>query len=389
LIGGPDTLTNYSQEFQLISNASTGPRWIVGAYFFSEEADLDLIADLSGFFPGFTFSQGLQTVETTASAVFGQLTWDLNDSWALTLGGRFNYEEKDVLLEGSKEIGFTYAPGVALPYSDSDSWTEFTPKATLEYTFDEGMLYLTYARGFKSGGFNYPAAPGEPLDSEILDMVELGMKGNFADNRVRVNLAAYYYDYSGLQVTRASGGLNASATTENAAEAEIYGFDADITWLASQSLSITAGLNLLDTEYTDYEAAAKSFNGTPGTVNFGFDASGESLLRAPDLSYFVSLTKDFSVGDARVPLIVTYSYTDSYLFDFIVEPETAALKQDSYGLLTARLSYVSPDETWQVALFGNNLTDEEYFDDVVASGPGVRGSWGAPRTYGVEVNFSF
>ena len=89
-----------------------------------------------------------------------------------------------------------------------------------------------------------------------------------------------------------------------------------------------------------------------------------------------------------MPLVVTYSHKDSYLFDFVIEPEMAPLRQDDYGLLTARLSYIL-DEHWEVSVWGNNLTDEDYFDDVVANASGLRASRGAPRTYGVEVRYNF
>ena len=387
VVGGDDTVNNVSQEIQILSNNDSNLQWIVGAYYFSEESDLDLISEIPVFgFPA-PFSQGFQTVESDSWAIFGQATWNISDRWSLTAGGRYSDDEKEVLLVDSPDatINFIAAP---TPFTQKDSWTEFTPKATLKYNIDDVMFYVTYARGYKSGGFNYPAAGGQPLDPEILDMFELGMKGEFFDNRLRLNLAAFYYDYADLQVTRAAAGVGATATTENAAEAEIYGFDMEFTWLATNELTITGGFNYLDSEYTDFDAAAKSFAGGPFTTNVGIDASGESLLRAPDFSLFASMAYEFSWGDARMPLVVTYSHKDSYLFDFVIEPEMAPLRQDDYGLLTARLSYIL-DEHWEVSVWGNNLTDEDYFDDVVANASGLRASRGAPRTYGVEVRYNF
>ena len=97
---------------------------------------------------------------------------------------------------------------------------------------------------------------------------------------------------------------------------------------------------------------------------------------------------EFTWNNASMPLVVTYSHKDSYLFDFVAEADMAPLRQDDYGLLTARLSYM-PDEHWEVSAYGNNLTDEDYFDDVVANGSGLRASRGAPRTYGVELRYNF
>lgn len=383
VIGGDDFVNNVSQEIQVISNNDSNLQWIAGAYYFSEESDLDLIIDINGF----VFSQGFQTVESDSWAIFGQATWDINDRWSLTAGGRYSDDEKEALIVASPDVGFTFGSGV-MPFTQKDSWTEFTPKATLEYNLDDVMYYFTYARGYKSGGFNYPAVGGQPLKPEILDMFELGMKREFLANRLRLNAAVFYYDYKDLQVTRASQGAGATATTENAAEAEIWGIDMDFTWLVTDRLTLTGGFNYLDSEYTDFDAAARGFGGTPGTGTVGIDASGESLLRAPDFSLFASMVYEFTWGNATMPLVVTYSHKDSYLFDFVAEPDMAALRQDDYGLLTARLSYI-PDGHWEVAVYGNNITDENYFDDVVANGSGLRASRGAPRTYGVELRYNF
>ncbi len=127
----------------------------------------------------------------------------------------------------------------------------------------------------------------------------------------------------------------------------------------------------------------------PGMSDVEFDASGRSMLRAPDWSGFVSAEYAFEMGDASVPVVVTYSYKDEYEFDFVADPLSERLVQDSYGLLSARISYVTPAADWIVAVWGNNLTDEEYFDDIVGNSRGIRGSWGLPRTYGVDLTFNF
>jgi iron complex outermembrane receptor protein len=382
---------DFSQEFQLVSNSDGSWDWILGAYYFNSDVDYDLTLDVG--LP-IHLSQGFQNVETTAWAVYGQSTWHIDEAWALTLGARWNSEKKEVETLASTNAPVTFTPG--LPFEDNETWDEFTPKVTLEYNLEEAMVYLTYARGFKSGGYNYPAAGSAALDPEILDMVELGLKGDFLDSSLRVNASLYYYDYADLQVTRAASGGGGLVTTENAADAQILGFDADITWLATDHLTVTAGLNLLDTEYKDYDANAKVFNAVltgdpsvPGMSDVEFDASGRSMLRAPDWSGFVSAEYAFEMGDASVPVVVTYSYKDEYEFDFVADPLSERLVQDSYGLLSARISYVTPAEDWIVAVWGNNLTDEEYFDDIVGNSRGIRGSWGLPRTYGVDLTFNF
>lgn len=136
-----------------------------------------------------------------------------------------------------------------------------------------------------------------------------------------------------------------------------------------------------------------AFTQTPGAFGMtavSFDADGESLLRAPDWSAFVSARYEFPVGDGTMPLVVNYLYKDSYAYDFVADPTSERLIQDGYGLLNARLGYVSPSETWEFSLWGSNLTDEDdYYEDIVGNAAGIRGSHGAPRTYGVDLSYSF
>ena len=100
------------------------------------------------------------------------------------------------------------------------------------------MLYLTYARGFKSGGYNYAASVGSglPLDPEVLDMVELGWKTTHADGRLQVSGSLFYYDYKDLQVTRAVAGSGVNVT-ENAADARALGLDLEVAWMPADWLS--------------------------------------------------------------------------------------------------------------------------------------------------------
>ena len=382
----------FSQEFQLLS-VSDGPwDWLAGAYLFSETSGFELILDLN---IADLASQGNQRVETTAYAVFGQATYDFNTRWSLTLGGRWNHEEKEVWLEASDIAGITLS---TVPFEDKDDWDEFTPKVALERHFDSGMVYLSYAKGFKSGGYNYPASAndGYVLHPEVLDMIEAGWKITSSTGRLQFNGAVYYYDYKDLQVTRALSG-SGLVVTENAANANVLGLDLDLEWMPADWLSLTAGLNLLDSEYKDYDASAMVFNAVltgdptvPGMSSTLFDAAGESLLRAPDSSLFVSAELRGRLGSLSVPVIVTYSYKDDFLFDFVADPSSERLVQSSYGLLSARASAITADGHWAFSIWGRNLTDEDdYFMDIVGNSAGIRGSHGAPRTLGLDVTYRF
>jgi iron complex outermembrane receptor protein len=380
----------YSQEFQLASSGSRNWEWLAGAFFYRSDGDIDFWFDAGA---PFRLSTGLQSVETTAWAVFGQSTWHIDERWSLTLGGRYSSEKKEVKASPSELAPVTTTP---TPFADDADWSEFTPQASIQYRLDHVMLYASYSRGFKSGGFNYPAATSQVLDPEILDMYELGFKGSFIDNRLRLNTSLYYYDYSDLQLTRAAGGIGL-LTTENAANSKVLGLDMDLTWLATERMTLMAGISLLDSEYEDYpDANAKVFNAVltgnpnqPGMSDAPFDANGHPLLRAPDWSAFLSLNYRIPIGQATLPAVLSYSYVDDYYFDFVAHPTTSALRQKSYGVLNGRVSYVSSDAKWEVTAWANNLTDKKYFNDIVAAAPGLRGSYAPPRTFGLDVTFNF
>ncbi len=404
-----DESETWSQEFRLTSNTAGDLDWTLGAFYYEDvhTTEFNFFTDILP-----SVSQGRQTTDTTAAALFGHIGWRFSDAWALKVGARYSYENREVDLVNSNRPGIgTITPG--LPFAADESWNEVTPLVTLEYQMPNAMAYLTYTRGFKSGGFNFPAtSTPEGLEPEILDMVELGLKGDYFDQRLRVNGSVYYYDYSDLQVTRAADTGSASAKTENAGEAELRGLDLDVTWLVTEAFTLSAALNVLDSEYDDFTPAPQIFNAvldgtidtdspTPGMSNpdptnpdhapyNSFTADGESLLRASDYSYTITAAYEFLVGEGRLPLSVTYSYKDDFNFDFPVDPIAGDyLRQDGYGVVNARAGYYGAGDKWSVSVWGRNLTDEEYFNEVAGNAPGLRGHWALPRTYGLDVEYQF
>ncbi len=392
VVSVPQDAEAFSQELQLISASDGAWHWIAGAYFFDETADFEIIVDRGT--PELQ-SQGDQRAGSTAFALFGQATWEISPRWSVTFGGRWSYEEKTVRLAASALADTTLAP---VPFAREDDWSEFTPKLTVMRNTAQGMLYVSYARGFKSGGYNYPASVqgGLPLEPEVLDMFEFGWKTKWLDGRLQLNGSLFFYDYHDLQVTRAVAG-SSLIVTDNAADAEVLGADLDLAWMPSDWLSLTAGLSLLDSQYDVYDATALVFNAAlgddpdaAGMSRTFFDAAGERLLRAPDSSFFVSAEAWAPLGPLRGSLTVAYSWTDDYEFDFVADPSTRRLMQKSHGLLSARASVETPDQRWTLSLWATNLTGEDdYFSDIVANAAGIRGSPGTPRVWGLDMTFRF
>lgn len=377
-----------------VTSNSGGPlSWIAGVNYFEMEVDYDYDLRL-GTIPGRANSTGHQTYNLDTYGLFASVDYELNEQWVLNVGGRYTHEEKEVYVRASSAAfaGYerTTLAARLLPNRASEEWNEFTPRVTLTYNMENGIAYATYASGFKSGGFNFPnRIGGKPLDPETLDMIELGYKAELSDV-LRLTTAFFVYDYKGLQVTRAASG-GGTVTTENATDSDVMGIDLDITWAASDNLVLRLAGEWLDTEYTDYPTAARVANtiltGNPDAIGYGYDyfnAKGSQLLRAPDLSLF--LTAQYDSGPLSVN--VSYSWKDDYLFDFVRHPTSESLRQKATGVLNGRATY-QLNSGLSVGVWGKNLTDEAYLNDSVIGGTNQRINYAHPRTYGVDIEYDF
>ena len=239
--------------------------------------------------------------------------------------------------------------------------------------------YVSWNRGFKSGAFNLTTPEGAALNPEKLDAYEIGVKSEFLDNRMRLNVAAFYYDYQNLQVSVSAGGggqVFKNATARN------YGFDAGLDFAATDHLTLSVGVALLDAQYTNYPGAT-AYTGT-GTAIPIANADGRDLPNAPPFSGYVSANYAVptSIGDIKAN--VSLSYNDStYVvpYDVPVRP--------SYELLTASVEWRPQTGTYGARVWGRNLTNSYYGLNIISNSSGWIGNYAAPRTYGVTLFADF
>ncbi|MFV0278384.1 MAG: TonB-dependent receptor [Parahaliea sp.] len=398
-----DNSETWSQELRLVSTTDGPWSWTAGVFYYEDEHSQEFIYWSADFPTLYEASQGAQTVDTTSWAVFGHAKYEFLDNWALTVGLRYSYDERDAIIRETQhdQLANRTLAAALMPFRVEADWNEVTPQVTLEYNLANAMVYGTYSRGYKSGGVNYPLySTPDGVEPEILDMYEFGVKGDFLSDTLRLNAALFWYDYQDLQVQRpASSG--AGTTVENASDAQVLGLDLEATWLATDALTLRVGMSVLDSEYKDYTAIAQYYqatldgtigtaNPTPGAVGVDVDVSGESLLKAPDYSWFLTANYDFRLGGGTLPVSLTYSYKDDVAFDFPVDPNLGGyLVEEAYGLLNARISYVPASERWVLGLWGRNLTDEHYYNERAANAQGVRGGPGDPLTYGIDFEWKF
>ena len=306
--------------------------------------------------------------ETTSYAVYGDLVWSITDRLQLTLGARYTDEEKEMVLDtpltdstttaligavtgAPNNAVFSYTPG---KIKEKESWDSFDPRVAIDYALGEStLLYANYAQGFKSGGFNrQPTSPGASsilsFEPEENDAYEVGIKTDFWDQRARLNIAAFLYDYSDFQLET---NRDASILIQNVADLETRGIEIDGTFLITENLDIRLAYAYLDAEFKK------------GTIDDGagniVDLDGNQAIRSPENTFTIAGT--WNITD-QFDLRLEYAYTDEM---FYTADNREELKADDYSLINARLDYNSESGKWGVSLIGDNLGDEEYVNSMI------------------------
>lgn len=306
---GSDT-SQFSQEFQL-QGSTDRLDWLAGVYYFKEDAEqvVALVTD------------DLLNVETDSISLYANGTYALSDRLNATVGARWTQDKKD--FSGSIRQFVSLAP-IFPTVELEDTYEAFTPKFGLDYKLaDNTLLYGSVSRGFKSGGFNGIAFGDLQVlqtayDPETNWSYEAGLKTQFADNRVRVNLAAYINDVSNVTLTALSdNGL--SFPVQNAGDADIKGLEIETVFQPNERLNLFLNATLQDAKYT-------RLNPTSSAAFAELTLGAVTPPQVADLSLTVggSYTFDSPFSDeGRLVLGGDHFYTDDFFIgtgnDFVIE----------------------------------------------------------------------
>lgn len=388
----------WSQELRLESTSDESVRWMLGIELggddFEEDRDFlvgddPFISSQLGEAANLRYDQ-----KTEHTALYGQFDWAFADHWNLGLGLRYTDESKEYR-NGEFLLVFGGAP---FPFqtglqSDIDMQI-WSGKLSIDWqASDNAMLYASYSRGFKSGGI-FGGFPGDgaqsiqPYNEEAVDAWELGFKSQWLDNSLRVNGAVFYYDYKDVQgyLTQFSE-LTQSVVTllSNIGDAEHTGAELDLAWQASENLVLQANIGWLDAEISDSDASSVSWLGTLESLE------GRDRPFAPDLTYTLLGRYSVTAGQLAWSAQLDYSWRDDRFGTGLSIIEQTMFQQlEDYGLLGARLTVAEAGGQWEAALWGKNLTDENYFVNVTTDD---LASWmrlpGEPMSYGVELRYNW
>ncbi len=412
-------------EARIASNSDSAFQWVSGIYWQEDDTNF-CVMQIVGFLDGFQefFGAGLppglfnntplllcNTQDAEAKAIYADGTWEVNERFRITAGIRYSDEEKDwagrprgptigddpvmsILNEPIEGSDFSRFPqGVQL---SSDSWSEPTYRLIFDYDLTDDLFgFIGYSRGFKSGGYNdqtgtilnpIPAAGLAPVEPEIADSYEGGIKTTFADGAATLSVNAYYVEYSDAQRTLNAVFPSGQETLFfNAAEMNVKGVDIEGAWAATDHLTFNYNLAYMDASYDKFEADT-NFDG-----EIDIDLSDAPVTRAPEWMGSISGIYVHPLANGgTLQFDLRYSYEDESIAGYSdLGAEFDPVLEDK-NLLDASLWYRAPDNRWWVRLLGSNLTDDRFKTGALdVAGIWVMAAYGKPRYYGIEFGANF
>lgn len=304
-------------------------------------------------------------LDTDVVSAFIAVYWDINERTELTFGARYTEEEKEgyilipYLHTAAQLFGFGAPPRIdGLEFEDDN----LSPEIAINYYINDNVsVFAAYKEGFKSGGIDNSALPTAALNpavnggdfgfleyqSEEADGFEVGMKGVFWDETLRLNATIYSYEYSDLQVQLFDSSI-IQFSTFNASALETEGLEFDFMYFSPtiDGLTLRGAFAWNDTSYSE-----DFINAT------GENLKGEDGAGSADVSGFIGMTLDRELTDGwRFALSLDARYTD----DYAITPTLDPFKQDSYWVTDAALSVYSADGRHELSLIARNLGDEIY-----------------------------
>jgi len=386
----------FSSELRFTSEEGDTFDYIVGLYYEDSEIDRNQFSDINlvGLGPPVLFrGHDPWGQKTETFAVFGQLRWHLSDRVTGIFGGRWSTETKDFRFEdystayGSDADPRNYAIN---PRSESRDEDEFTPSVTFQFDVNDDVnVFASYSRGHKTGGFSdrVDSQFGDiTYDAEIIDGIELGMKGSFLDGAMNLSVVLFNMDIEGLQLaTQVPGTIEFKVG--NAADSTSSGLELESDWALSENWTFGLNYAYTDATYDEYIGAG-SCGAQFVNVNGDCDLSGQTLQYAPEnkasayLDYFSSGAINGWDFGARFDLMHTDDqYTDVGLFDFALSEA-----HQTYG---ASFQVVSPSENVTVSLIARNLTNEKINAWTAPSGPNTIAAMSPPRLITLKLGLRF
>lgn len=400
LILQPDLRARYdffSQELQLLGGSDNFV-WVVGAYYSMEDGNDGSVTPALPFLNPANPNTFDADVTNSSWAVFGQATWDFAPRWSFTGGLRWTEETKEMVSRNHFIIvpfqeqppiltstGFCRIDPAQLDDPDicqasfSDEFSDWSWLLSLDYDItDDVLFYVSASRGFRGGGQNLRGAPNtgsfDSYEPETALNYEVGLKTSSFDGRLIVNGAVFTTDYQDIHRSIITAGIPPATRTGNAAAATLTGGEIEVSWNPIDPLTLSFTAAYLKGEYDEYI-----------NIGDGLDHSADPWP-APEWTYSASARYVVPLETGDLAFQVDYSHADA--FSLAIAGVNAQLAPFLAGwetdLVNGRISLDIDSINGQVAIFGRNLTDDDYYTTRLNVLGVVTRYAGYPRFVGAE-----
>ncbi len=421
----PASYTDEQESHELQINFNSGRLAIVGGIYYFEgnsAGAFDVVLNgaladpttvpptLDPFMDGTHFDLAIGgDVDTESLSGYVNGSFELTQAFTLTAGVRFTEDEKNSNIQRFSYIttnsfpytttqgtGFTFGDpdddtllGVSTDITDNeakDTWNEVSPSIKVDWKMNDNMMfYISYAEGFKSGGFdmrgNAATNPNvaDGYDPEIVETWEVGMKSQLLDDRLRLNITLFDMDYEDMQLTVQTAQpapIFFSSDVVNAGTAEIKGFEVEALAQITEGFSTTFMAGYMNAELIE-------------VISAGVDVSDSwEMLNAPEWTGQLGFNYDINLGNnGSLNLNTAVSYRDATRnFNNV----TCSCDQNKeYTVWDTSANWYSADDKWTVSLFLKNLGNTHYKTGGYNLGSGELAFYGAPRTITASVSYNF
>jgi iron complex outermembrane receptor protein len=369
---------NFYQEIRAVSNGSGPFQWLAGATFYKDHVDSSILSIVLGA----PFPPTLSTQKSQDWSVYAQGAYDITDHLKLTVSARY--------VEDKKVVNFPFED----PYPAASATAKthkLIPAAKLSYTLDGGgVIYASYAKGFKTGGVNPlvnpnkigAGLPGSVFAPEEVDSYEIGYRANLFNRKVQLTTAIFYNNYTNLQTTRSGNAANpgVSQAIINVGKSRTYGAEASVVWRVLPVLTVNANIGYLNAKLTKFE-----FGGN--NVVDDFNLTGNVNAFAPKWQGGFGFNLDQPVSDDwRLKWSGIAAYVSKVYF---TEDNIIEAGQKGYWSANTRIGAARSDDRLGVYLYVNNIFNKQYATAGSFGNPGNYVTLGSPRIIGGQVELKF
>lgn len=393
----------FSQELRLASPPTDWGSYVIGAFYFDQDVDTSntttagVLAAIGLPVPP-TTRESKTTVNSKNSALFGEVNFNLWHDWQLILGGRYTYDDLSYHTQADFTDGIVFPP----PGESSDSLNEsdFSPKVSLQWDVsDYAMTYASYVRGYKGPAFDTALiAGGSSVDPETSDSYEIGLKSRWLDNRLFLNIAAFYSEYHDFQAeTSLDVGPLGTIIVTNVGAVSTQGVEMEFIAQPMDNWTVTGGLVYTDAQIDEYpngncSGGQKARGECPNNFQ---DLAGGQLPYTPE--WKLNLSTDYTIALREMPFDVILGANvrsqDDVLYELSQDPYT---EQDAYTIVDIRAVLAGKNHGYRVTAFLKNLMDTNYASLIYANSPALLPNGYiqlvpkyANRTAGIEVRYDF